>query len=217
MNSGLSPANPLWIAECLCARLCHEMAGALGALTGSLALAREDDTLVQEAIRLASLTGQALEARLQLLRAAWVGEGAPLDRARLAELAQGLADRRITLVLEGLPSQTLFSPEIGRLALNLVLLGAEALPAGGVVSLALEGRGLVLGIAGPRAEWPAGLMAALEGKASIEGPRALQAPFTLLLAQAAGLRLSLLAPPEGRDEGGTRRIFLALPAGSRIS
>jgi len=193
------------------------MAGALGALTGALALAREDDTLAQEAIRLASLTGQALEARLCLLRAAWGGEGAPLDRVRLAELAQGLADRRITLALEGLPSRTLFAPEIGRLVLNLVLLGADALPAGGAVSLTLEGGGLVLGIAGPRAEWPAGLTAALEGEVLIEGPRALQAPLTVLLAQAAGLRLSLLAPPEGGDESGTRRVFLALPTGSRIS
>lgn len=217
MSGGLSPANPLWIAECLCARLCHDMAGALGALTGSLALALENDTLSQEAIRLASLTGQALEARLKLLRAAWAGEGAPLDRARLAELAQGLADRRITLELEGLPSQTLFAPDIGRLVLNLVLLGAEALPAGGSVSLALEGRGLVLDIAGPRAEWPPGLMAALKGEALIEGPRTLQAPLTVLLAHAAGLRLSLLAPPGRHDAGGARRLFLALPAESRIS
>ena len=198
----------LRIAERLCARLCHEMAGALGALVGSLDLAREDEAMAGDAIALASQTGHALVARLRLLRAAWVGDGMPLDLARLAELAAGLADRRIVLDLAALPPATLFDPRVGRVVLNLVLLGAEALPAGGTVWLERVERDLVLGVAGPRVEWPPGLAAALAGEAAIEDPRLVQAPLTVLLARAAGLDLSLLMPAGG---AGAALLMLGLP------
>jgi histidine phosphotransferase ChpT len=209
--------DPLWVAECLCARLCHDLAGALGALMGSLELARDDEAMGREAIQLASVTGQALVARLKLLRSAWVGEGMPLGLAHLAELARGLTERRITLDLASLPRATVFDPPVGRVVLNLVLLGAEALPAGGTVWLEMAGPDLVLGIAGPRTEWPPGLVAALAGEPVIEGPRALQAPLTVLLARAAGLRLSLLLPPGSFGAGGTKLLLLGIPAGGRLS
>ncbi len=224
--------DPLWVAECLCARLCHDLAGALGALMGSLELARDDEAMGpgamgpgaiapgamgREAIQLASLAGQALVARLKLLRSAWVGEGIPLDLAHLAELAQGLTERRITLDLAALPRATVFDPPVGRVVLNLVLLGAEALPVGGTVWLEMAGADLVLGIGGPRTEWPPGLAASLAGDAVIEGPRALQAPLTVLLARAAGLRLSLLVPAGNLRAGGAPLLLLGLPAGGRFS
>jgi histidine phosphotransferase ChpT len=226
--SGGAPLNggSLWVAECLCARLCHDLAGGLGALMGSVELARDDEAMAREAMQLASFAGQALVARLKLLRAAWVGEDRPLDLARLAELGHGLADRRITLDLEGLPPATMFAPPVDRIVLNLVLLGAEALPAGGAIWLEMterdRARGLLLGIAGPRAEWPPGLAAALAGEAVIEGPSVLQAPLTVLLVRAAGLRLSLLMPtglvPAAGEPAAARTPFLLLrlPAGVRF-
>ena len=163
LGAAVASDEPLRIAEFLCARLCHEMAGALGALMGSLDLAREDEAMAGDAIALASQAGRGLVARLRLLRAAWVGDGMPLDLTRLAELAAGLADRRIVLDLAGLPPATVFDPPIGRVVLNLVLLGAVALPAGGTVWLERVEGDLVLGVAGPRVEWPVGLAASLAG------------------------------------------------------
>jgi histidine phosphotransferase ChpT len=203
--------EPLRIAECLCARLCHEMAGALGALMGSLDLAREDEAMAADAMALAGQTGHALVARLRLLRAAWVGDGMPLGLARLAELAVGLADRRIELDLAALPPATVFDPAVGRVVLNLVLLGAEALPAGGTVWLERVERDLVLGVAGPRVEWPSGLATSLAGEAAIESPRGLQAPFTVLLARATGLDLSLMMPANGIRGAGAALLMLGLP------
>ncbi len=210
--------NPLWIAECLCARLCHDLAGALGALLGSLELARDDEAMAPEAIALASDTGQALVARLKLLRSAWVGEDRPLDLPHLAALALGLRERRVTLDLSSLPPETVFAPlPLGRVVLNLFLLGAEALPAGGTVWLEMAGPDLVLGIAGPRTEWPPGLAAAFAGEAMIEGPSGVQAPLTVRLARAAGLPLSLLVPTGSLDPAGTPLFLLGLVPGERSS
>lgn len=205
--------DPLRVAECLCARLCHDIAGALGALMGSLELAREDAAMAEEAVALASVTARALAARLRLIRAAWVGDGTPLDLAGLAQLAQGLAERRIHLDLSALAPATVFAPRIARVILNLVLLAAEALPVGGTVWFEMTGPDLMIGVDGPRAEWPAGIAAALAGEAVIDGPRGVQAPLTVLLARAAGLHLSLLMPATTVGTGGAPLLLLALPAG----
>ncbi len=218
MTAGDPSSDPLWIAECLCARLCHELAGSLGALMGSIELAREDEAMAKEAIAFAAVAGEGLVARLKLLRAAWAGEGMPLDLAHLAALARGLSDRRVTLDLSALPPSTMFDPATGRVVLNLVLLGAEALPGGGTVWLGAAGPDLVLGIAGPRPAWPPGLAAALAGETAIEGPRGLQAPLTILLARHHGLRLSPLLPPSGSlDPAGSPLLLLELPAESRFA
>lgn len=213
LGAAVASDEPLRIAECLCARLCHDMAGALGALMGSLDLAREDERMAGDAIAIASQAGRGLVARLRLLRTAWVGDGMPLGLARLAELAAGLADRRMVLDLAALPPATLFDPAVGRVVLNLVLLGAEALPAGGTVWLERVEPDVVLGVAGPRVEWPSGLAASLAGEAAIEDPRAVQAPLTVLLARAAGLDVSLIMPAGGTRGAGAALLMLGLPGG----
>lgn len=189
----------LRLAEHFCARLCHDIAGGLGALMGSLELAREQGEMAVEAMEFVGEAGQALVARLRLLRAAWVGEGVPLTPGHLAELAKGLPQRGVALDCSLLPPETAFGPEVGRVVLNLVLLAAEALRAGGTVWLEPAGADLLVGVAGPRASWPAGLAAALAGEMAIAGPRELQAPFTVRLCRAAGLRLSLLHASEAAD------------------
>ena len=81
------------------------------------------------------------------------------------------------------------------LVLNAALLGAEALPRGGTVTLAgSPAEGLVVCLDGRGAAWPAGLLALLGGgtaeAALREGPRLVLAPL-LLLAAEAGWMLSL--------------------------
>ncbi|MDA8049687.1 MAG: histidine phosphotransferase family protein [Rhodospirillales bacterium] len=208
--------EPLRLAEFLCARLCHDIAGSLGALMGSLELAREQpaaaEGTAEEAIALANDTGRALVSRLRLLRAAWAGTGTPLDLPSLADLAQGLSRRQVALDISALPPETVFPPAIGRVVLNLVLLAAEALPAGGTIRLdRVEGE-LLVGVTGPRSAWPAGLGAALAGKAKIEGPRELQAPLTVLLARAAGLALSILMPAGPSEPSGAPPLLLDVSA-----
>lgn len=190
----LFTAEALRLAELLCARLCHDIAGPLGALIGSLDLASEADAaMTGEVIGMARETGRNLVSRLRLLRAAWAGDGTALDLAALGELAQGLR-QRLLLDCSALSAKTVFDPEVGRVVLNLVLLAAEALPAGGTIRLDRAEEDLLVGVRGARSAWPAGLGAALAGRVSFESPRELQAPFTVALARATGLGLSLLMP-----------------------
>ena len=67
-KTGMSES--LRLAELLCARLCHDLSGILGALIGILEIAREEQP-EGETLALAEDTANELIQRLKLLRAAW--------------------------------------------------------------------------------------------------------------------------------------------------
>lgn len=196
----------LRLAELLCARLCHDLSGPLGALIGILDLAREEAP-DSETVSLAEETAGELAQRLKLLRAAWGRESDDLDKKRLQEFAAGLlSGRRVQLDLDGLAPDRLFSPAAGRVLLNLLLLAAESLPGGGMAAMAdAPSDGVLLTISGARAGWPPGFShwltdpdAAIE--AILSDPRRLQAPLTALLVQGYGYRLSMLMPASAVGE-----------------
>jgi histidine phosphotransferase ChpT len=190
----------LHLAELLCARLCHDLSGPLGALIGVLEVAREEQP-DSETLALAEDTAVELGQRLKLLRAAWGLEGDDMDVTRLRGFADCLSSsRRVRLDLAGLAPATVFPPPVARIVLNLVLLAAESLPGGGIVALSGSSSSAILvTISGPRAAWPAGFAVWLnDGTAAwaamIADPRRIQAPLTALLARDLGLRLSMLMP-----------------------
>lgn len=196
----------LRLAELLCARLCHDLSGPLGALIGVLEVAR-DEQPDSETLALAEDTAVELAQRLKLLRAAWGHDSDDLDVARLRGFADCLSSsRRVRLDLAGLESDAVFAPPVGRIVLNLVLLAAESLPGGGIV--ALSGSpvdSILVTISGPRAAWPAGFALCLNDEtaaweAILTDPRRLQGPLTALLARGLGLRLSILMPAGGMGD-----------------
>jgi len=196
--------EPLRVAALLCARLCHDLSGPLGALIGVIDIAREEQP-ASETIAFAEETVGELTQRLRLLRAAWGYDGEDLDVARLRILTDGLSQsRRVRVDLSGLQPDSVFPQPAARVMLNLVLLAAESLPGGGTAALSgSPASGVVVTIAGPRAAWPEGLGLSLTDDAAacealLADPRRLQAPLTVLLARRAGLRLSVLMPPAGR-------------------
>jgi hypothetical protein len=83
--------------------------------------------------------------------------------------------------------------------LNLLLLAAEALPAGGEIGVSGDADDLVVALAGPRAAWPQGLPACLADPAeawrALHVPRRLQLGLVALLAPRLGCRISLLMTP----------------------
>jgi histidine phosphotransferase ChpT len=190
----------LRLAELLCARLCHDLSGPLGALIGILDLAREEAP-DSETVSLAEETATELAQRLKLLRAAWGRESDDLDKGRLEDFAAGLlSGRRVRFDLGGLAPERLFSPAAARVMLNLLLLAAESLPGGGMVALAdAPSDGVLMTISGARAAWPAGFSRWLAEPdtavdAMLADPRRLQAPLTALLVHGYGYRLSMLMP-----------------------
>lgn len=206
---GIVPGDVLHLADLVGARLCHDLSGLLGTLLGALEMTIEDTAKPGEALLLADEAAQELGLRLRLLRAAWAGNGAELDAAGLGALAPGLSSgRRVRVDVAGLEGE--FPAPIGRTLLNLMLLGAEALPGGGVVTLTGRWPGqLSMSAEGPRLVRPGALTACLAG--AVVPPasaRDLQAPLTFLVAAAAGATLS--SPGDAGDGRLTLRVS---PAG----
>jgi len=196
----------LRLAELLCARLCHDLSGPLGALIGILEIAR-DEQPDSETLAIAEDTAVELGQRLKLLRAAWGQDGDEMDVPRLRGFADCLSSsRRVRLDLAGLAQDAVFPAPAARVILNLVLLAAESLPGGGIVALSGSAAGSVLvTISGPRAGWPAGFATTLHDEAAtweamLADPRRLQGPLTALLARGLGLRLSMLMPAGAMGE-----------------
>lgn len=207
-GEGVAPGDALHLADLVSARLCHDLSGLLGTLLGALEMTIEDTAKPGEALLLADEAAQELGLRLRLLRAAWGGNGAELDAAGLAALAPGLSSgRRVQVDVAELEGE--FPAPVGRVLLNLMLLGAEALPGGGVVTL--TGRWpnqISMSAEGPRLMRPGALTACLAG--AVVPPasaRDLQVPLTFLVAAAAGATLS--SPPEERDRRLTLRVNAA--------
>ncbi len=200
----------LELASALCARLCHDVSSPLGTLSGTLELAIDSPQDAAEALAIASEAASALVARLQLLRAAWAGDCGPMDRTRLVELAAGLPPR-VKADLSGLADVT-FDGGVARILLNLLLLGAEALPGGGQVALAGDsGMGIIVAVNGPSVRWDSGLAAILLDPLAAfpSEPRTIQMPLTARLVRAAGLRLSFLLAADGPRNA--PRLLLAPP------
>jgi len=191
------PDTTLRLAELLAARLCHDLASPLGVLGGLLELADGGDAAALADARAAAAS---LAGRLRLLRAAWAADPVPLQPAALLELAGAMTmDGHISIDATGLAMVGAFSAMAGRLTLNMLLLGAQALRGQGRLHLAgAAGAEISLRIAGPRAAWPAGTAACLADPDTawqhLDDARALQLPLTVLLAQQAGLRLGMLLP-----------------------
>ena len=189
------------LAQTLAARLCHDLGGAAGTLAGTLDLAEEGDA---EMLGLARETAGILRQRLRLLAMAWGGAAADAGAATLAGLlAAAPAAPRVGFRLDHLSPDGDLPAALVPLALNAALLGAEALPRGGTVTLeGTPATGLVVRIEGRDAAWPPGLLALLAGDdlaaALRQGPRRVLAPLLLALAAEAGWALSLV---QGRDPG----------------
>jgi histidine phosphotransferase ChpT len=183
----LAGLDPLTLAGTLCARMCHDLAGSLGALTGTLEMAAEDAD--REALALAVALAQEVAARLRLMRAAW-GSGSDLPAPET--LMPGLpgADRL------RLDTRTLAVTDenMRRLSLNLLLVAASGLPKGGLIRMGGTNARLVLEIDGQRAGWPDALASAATNDQALlqacEVPRAAAVALACLHARALGLRIN---------------------------
>lgn len=190
----------LRIAELTCARLCHDLSGLLGTVSGALELATDGVDDLSEELSLAADAARELTLRLRLYRAAWSAGTEDLSLSMLLALAEGLPKARsVAIETDALTPDCVMPAATGRLVLNLLLLAGDSLPRGGRVLLAGTAADLFIRILGPNAAWPAGFANCIaDADAAIDAlstARAIQMPLAALIAHAHGPRLSMLIGP----------------------
>jgi hypothetical protein len=141
--------------------------------------------------------------QLQLWRAAWGPAEDPVPLDRIIALAKGLPNR-VAVDASALPGDMVCPAPLGRIVLNVLLLAADSLPAGGQIVLAGAVDDLFVRIDGPAAAWPAGMALCLaqeaEAQSALTDGRDLQMAVTASLAHATAIRMSALIPPARQFE-----------------
>jgi histidine phosphotransferase ChpT len=171
------------VLELLNARLCHELISPVGAVNNGVELLDDEDPgFVRDAIKLIGQSARKAGQKLQFYRFAY-GSSASMS-ANGRELATASAS---------------LSVEWQRLACNLLVLAAEALPRGGTVIVRPPSdgaTGVEVVAEGDSVNLTAELRAALDPQAAVEqlSPRTIHAYFTAKLAAMTGVRLRLGEP-----------------------
>jgi histidine phosphotransferase ChpT len=185
------------VLELLTARLCHELIGPVTAVNNGAELLREDDRgFGRDALDLVEDSARRAAARLGYYRFAYASSG-DSDMAGPApgELAAGFF--AMTGIVCDYPAALRQMPmPWQKLACNLLLVGADALPRGGRLALSIPSTtttpaALEMAAAGPRATLSDEALAALSLATATETltSRTVQPYFSGLLARTMGYRL----------------------------
>lgn len=193
----------LELAELLCARLCHDLSGPVGAAAAGAELF-EDGSVDPETLGLVAGAASGAAARLKFFRSA-LGPAASSDQSAvvLRALMEGYLATQVSAASPGMvlvwpdPPLTVDGGS-ARLLLNLVLLAKDALPRGG--RIAITGAGddtlCVTALGEPASLSDEVRSVLLEGR-DPAGPRGAHARFILLLAEEAGKKFSATVTADG--------------------
>lgn len=196
--------DPLQLAELLCARVCHDLSGPVGAAAAGAELFEDMAGAVdEETVGLVAEAATGAASRLKFFRAA-LGPAAATPQASGAvrDLMNNYLDTLASAASPGIqlawpaPPPTL-DGESARLLLNLVLLAKDALPRGGRITVEVnEARPRVVAYGEPAALSDE-VRAVLNGDRAPSGPKGAQAHFARILAERLGGGLVASLTPEG--------------------
>lgn len=182
--------DPLELAALIATRLCHDMAGPVGAVANGAELMGGDPAMVDaEALELLSSSAAGAAVKLRTLRGAFGMAGA-VEPGDLPRQLAAWAGPRCTLALPDRDRLAALGPDRLRLLLNLCLVALDATvaPTTLAVTAEAEADGLRLAAAstgrGTRAE--ADLPAILDGSAVGLGARTVQAWLAGTLTRRLG-------------------------------
>jgi histidine phosphotransferase ChpT len=192
------------VAELLASRLCHDLVGPIGAVNNGMELLEDEDLgMSEDAIQLSASSARQAANLLQFYRLAYGMAGGRIgaDFGALQELAAGfLASSKATL--DWTAEQPVGdAPEgLGKLLLNLIVLGEECLPRGGTLGVTLSSAAAGLEVAvtanGTGARLREESQPVLADDVVIDEltPRNVHGYFTRLLAQRMGSELIVESP-----------------------
>lgn len=196
------------LAQILCTRLCHDLAGPVGAVNSGAELLREEgNTPDPQVITLMADSAASATTRLRFLRAVM---GTPRSRGLVPDGARGLLADYLAVTCGGrvpaLDWSVILTGEAPdrvrpmiQVILNLCLVALETVPRPDHLSVhALSLRSASVLIGGPGQPRPApleALRAGLAGPPVSADPRDAQGAYTGLLARALGLTASAETDP----------------------
>ena len=143
-RKGVAQIDELTLVSMLSSRICHDLVGPIGALGNGVEYlsGRVDDSTRDHAARVIADSVRQAAARLQFYRAAFGVGGSISDSVRLSELRDMTAalmdGGRVQLDWE--PGEDEIARGPMRILMNLILIGVEALPRGGVLRAGLVAR-----------------------------------------------------------------------------
>lgn len=132
------------IAELLCSRICHELVAGVAAINNGVELISEiDPTMFDEAMGLIGSSAKQASARLQYYRMAYgfAGYEALGGMSAVTELIAGLLEDEERFELQVAGDAPALEAGWGKLLLNLIVLGMDCLPRGGVLTASVAGSG----------------------------------------------------------------------------
>jgi histidine phosphotransferase ChpT len=188
------------VMELINARLCHELISPVGAINNGIELMAEEDAdadFQRDAMKLVATSAKTAGHRLNFYRFAYgSGRGSTGKDAVLGLLEGGKVKADWTDAASALPL------EWQRLACNMVVLAAEALPRGGSLQVVPgpDGKGIVVNAGGDSVNLTAELRAALADGADVDAltARTVHGFYTARVAETLGARIELSEPAAGK-------------------
>jgi len=190
--------SDLDLAALLCSRVCHDVISPVGAIANGLELFDDpemDAETKETALAMVRSSAKTASAKLKFCRIAFGAAGsagASIDMGEAGEMAKGfVGEERVKLDWQA-PRENRPKQQV-KLLLNMLLIGMAGIPRGGTVTVEAAGDSFTVRARGERAKLPEALAEVIEGRADLASldARLVQPYYARLLAQSAGLKLSL--------------------------
>jgi len=179
---------PLRLTELLAARLCHELVSPVGAIANGVEILEEEPGFARDAGKLIAQSARDARRRLQFYRVAYGSTGDVTTAQARGVAAEYFAGGKIGCIWpDALPVPRGWE----KLACNLLVVAAEALPRGGTIRMApgADDASLAVVAAGAEARLAPSALALLTGPIDPEAltPRTVEAAFVAMLARRLGI------------------------------
>jgi len=159
--------NDFDVAGLLCSRLCHDLVSPVGAITNGLEVLEDDNdpAMREHAISLIGMSADSATAKLKFMRIAF-GASITMGNEFAAQELTSLASAMVKGGRVSVDGSALMGPlpkNQAKLLLNMILLGIEALPRGGVLTVQNSNRSITLRCTGTNAALPEEIVSILNG------------------------------------------------------
>lgn len=189
--------DPLELAALIATRLCHDMAGPVGAVANGAELMGGDPAMVDaETLGLLTSSAAGASVKLRTLRAAFGVSGA-VEPGDLPRLLAAWGGARCTVALPPTDRLAALGAERLRLLLNLCLLALDGTVAPTSLAVEVEEGRLSAAASGRAPRLEAEMVAALAGGTADLGPRTVQGWLAGALARRLGGSAEAAPGPSG--------------------